>query len=144
MLRTSSPILQPIREKVEAGERLSADDGLVMYRDDVPLPELGELANVVRERKNGNFAYYKEDPLAAYLVLRDLIGYTHWKDVVFKRGKPTYCALGDGITDWAPIVKALLQDGYDGYWTMEYEEPADVEIGMRKCIDVVLEAQRGT
>ena len=58
MLRTSSPILQSIREKVEAGERLSADDGLVMYHDDVPLGELGELANVVRERKNGNFAYY--------------------------------------------------------------------------------------
>ena len=28
MLRTSSPILKPIREKVEAGERLSLDDGL--------------------------------------------------------------------------------------------------------------------
>ena len=48
------PILKPIREKVEAGERLSLDDGLVLERPDVPLPELGELANLVRERKNGN------------------------------------------------------------------------------------------
>jgi aminodeoxyfutalosine synthase len=58
MLRTSSEILQPIREKVEAGERLSFDDGLTLYRDDAPLAEVGELANLVRERKNGNAAYY--------------------------------------------------------------------------------------
>src|SRR6187401_1289504 len=58
MLRTSTPILKPIREKVEAGERLSLEDGLLLERPDVPLPEVGELANLVRERKNGNNAYY--------------------------------------------------------------------------------------
>jgi len=58
MLRTSTPILAPIREKVEAGERLTLDDGVLLYDNGVPLPELGELANLVRERKNGNFAYY--------------------------------------------------------------------------------------
>ena len=45
MLRTSSEILRPIREKVEAGERLSFDDGLTLYSDAAPLPEVGELAN---------------------------------------------------------------------------------------------------
>ncbi len=58
MLRTSSPILKPIRDKVEAGERLSLDEGVLLYSPAVPLPELGELANLVRERKNGNCAYY--------------------------------------------------------------------------------------
>src|SRR5258708_489435 len=58
MLRTSSLVLKPIREKVEAGQRLTLDDGLVLERPDVPLPEVGELANLVRERKNGNAAYY--------------------------------------------------------------------------------------
>ena len=58
MLRTTSPILKPIRDKVEAGERLAADEGLLLESPDVPLPELGELANLVRERKNGNAAYY--------------------------------------------------------------------------------------
>jgi aminodeoxyfutalosine synthase len=58
MKRSSSPSLHSIREKVEAGQRLSLDDGLVLERPDVPLPELGELANLVRERKNGNAAYY--------------------------------------------------------------------------------------
>src|SRR5437870_5134799 len=46
--------LAVIREKVEAGERLSFDDGLFLY-DEADLFTLGELANRVRERKNGHF-----------------------------------------------------------------------------------------
>ena len=50
----SHSLLQPIREKVEAGERLSFDDGLQLYAPEVALAEIGELANLVRERINGN------------------------------------------------------------------------------------------
>src|SRR5579871_6220797 len=46
-----------IRDKVEAGTRLSFEDGVFLY-DQADLFTLGELANIVRERKNGNFAYY--------------------------------------------------------------------------------------
>src|SRR5262245_30801089 len=49
--------LQEIREKVNAGDRLSFDDGLFLDTE-ADLFTLGELANVVRERKNGNVAYY--------------------------------------------------------------------------------------
>src|SRR3954451_21116683 len=49
--------LSEIRDKVEAGQRLSFDDGVYLY-ENVDLSTLGELANLVRERKNGNFAYY--------------------------------------------------------------------------------------
>jgi aminodeoxyfutalosine synthase len=49
--------LAAIREKVAGGERLSADDGLFLA-EEVDLFTLGELANTVRERKNGQFAYY--------------------------------------------------------------------------------------
>jgi aminodeoxyfutalosine synthase len=49
--------LQNIRAKVEAGRRLSFDDGLFL-EEQVDLFTLGELANLVRERKNGNAAYY--------------------------------------------------------------------------------------
>src|SRR5437016_9327641 len=49
--------LAAIREKVEAGARLSFDDGMYLS-ESADLFTLGELANVVRERKNGNFAYY--------------------------------------------------------------------------------------
>src|SRR5262245_46383580 len=49
--------LQEIRRKVEAGQRLSFDDGLILETE-ADLFTLGELANVVRERKNGNIGYY--------------------------------------------------------------------------------------
>src|SRR5215471_7142749 len=49
--------LSAIRDKVEAGQRLSFDDGVYLYEQVDPLT-LGELANIVRERKNGNVAYY--------------------------------------------------------------------------------------
>jgi aminodeoxyfutalosine synthase len=52
------PSLESIRKKVAAGERLSADDGIFLYRPDVPLGEVGVLANLVRERKNGDRTYY--------------------------------------------------------------------------------------
>jgi len=49
--------LAVIREKVEAGQRLSFDDGVFLY-DQADLFTLGDLANQVRQRKNGNYTYY--------------------------------------------------------------------------------------
>ena len=43
-----------IRDKVESEERLTLDDGIFLYDEAVPLQAVGELANLVRERKNGN------------------------------------------------------------------------------------------
>jgi aminodeoxyfutalosine synthase len=54
---TSDTRLAVIRDKVEAGERLTFDDGLFL-EEHADLFTLGELANLVRERKNGNRAYY--------------------------------------------------------------------------------------
>jgi aminodeoxyfutalosine synthase len=53
----TSARLAEIRGKVEAGTRLSFDDGLFLDRH-ADLFTLGELANTVRERKNGDVAYY--------------------------------------------------------------------------------------
>ena len=47
-----------IRDKVESEERLTLDDGIFLYDPAVPLAEIGALANLVRERKNGNVGYY--------------------------------------------------------------------------------------
>jgi aminodeoxyfutalosine synthase len=47
-----------IRDKVEADERLTLEDGIFLYEPDVPLQAVGELANLVRERKNGNLGYF--------------------------------------------------------------------------------------
>src|SRR6476660_1962583 len=49
--------LRPIAEKIEAASRISESDALTLYRSS-DLNALGMLANVVRERKNGNFATY--------------------------------------------------------------------------------------
>jgi aminodeoxyfutalosine synthase len=49
--------LSSIRTKVEAGQRLSFDDGMCLEQH-ADLFTLGELANLVRERRNGNRTYY--------------------------------------------------------------------------------------
>ena len=49
--------LADIHDKVLNGQRLSLDDGLRLYACD-DLPVLGYLANIVRERKSGDTAYY--------------------------------------------------------------------------------------
>jgi aminodeoxyfutalosine synthase len=137
MLRTSSTILQPIREKVEAGERLSLEDGILLYSREVPLPELGELANLVRERKNGNFAYYNINThlnptnvcvyrctfCAFRADLRDAKGYWMTDEQILARGQE---AVDAGSTEmhivgglhhqakyeWYRKVVSLLHDHY--------------------------------
>ncbi len=137
MLRTSSPILTAIREKVEAGERLTLDDGVLLYQHEVPLPELGELANLVRERKNGNFAYYNINThlnptnvcvyrctfCAFRADLRDAKGYWMNDEQILARGQE---AVDSGSTemhivgglhhqakyDWYRRVISLLRDNY--------------------------------
>jgi aminodeoxyfutalosine synthase len=49
--------LRPIAEKVEAQQRISETDALSLYQAN-DLNALGMIANVVRERKNGNDATY--------------------------------------------------------------------------------------
>jgi aminodeoxyfutalosine synthase len=49
--------LKPIADKVLAGERLSTDDGIALYRSP-DLLAVGWLANHVRERRHGNITYY--------------------------------------------------------------------------------------
>jgi aminodeoxyfutalosine synthase len=49
--------LRPIAEKVEARQRISEAEALALYRAN-DLNALGMIANVVRERKNGNYATY--------------------------------------------------------------------------------------
>jgi aminodeoxyfutalosine synthase len=49
--------LRPIAEKVEAQQRISEAEALALYRAN-DINALGMIANVVRERKNGNYATY--------------------------------------------------------------------------------------
>ncbi|MYE88369.1 aminofutalosine synthase MqnE [Candidatus Poribacteria bacterium] len=49
--------LHPIYEKIQADERLSFEDGVRLY-ETPDINGVGYLANIVRERQNGNVAYY--------------------------------------------------------------------------------------
>jgi len=55
--QTDDPRLSPIREKVLAGQRLSPDDALTLYRT-ADILAVGWLANHVRERMHGNSTYF--------------------------------------------------------------------------------------
>jgi aminodeoxyfutalosine synthase len=118
--------LKPIREKVEAGERLSLEDGLMLERPDVPLPELGELANLVRERKNGNAAYYNINThlnptnVCVYRCvfcafrsdLRDPRGYAMSDEQILARGAE---AVENGCTEMHIVGGLHHQRKYDWY-----------------------------
>jgi aminodeoxyfutalosine synthase len=56
-MATEASKLAAIREKVEAGVRLSFEDGLALEASN-DLFAIGSMANLVRERYNGNFGYY--------------------------------------------------------------------------------------
>ncbi|MFM7040510.1 MAG: aminofutalosine synthase MqnE [Planctomycetaceae bacterium] len=56
-ITSSIPGMQTIIDKVLSGERLSFEEGLLLD-EQCDMQTLGRLANVVRERKNGNFAWY--------------------------------------------------------------------------------------
>src|SRR3569833_618883 len=55
--RSYDPLLEPIADKVRSGQRLDAEDGLVLYRSKDVLA-VGWLANYVRERMHGDITYY--------------------------------------------------------------------------------------
>ena len=56
-LRIEDPTLQPIAEKVWAGERLSFDEGVALY-ESADLLALGYLANHAREKRHGKRTYF--------------------------------------------------------------------------------------
>ena len=54
---TTDSRLSAIAEAVESGQRVSLEDGLYLDQH-ADLLFLGHLANTIRERKNGNLAFY--------------------------------------------------------------------------------------
>ncbi len=54
---TDDPALEPIAEKVAAGQRLSFEDGLSLYRS-ADILAIGWMANSVRERLHGDLAFF--------------------------------------------------------------------------------------
>jgi aminodeoxyfutalosine synthase len=123
------PKLRAIREKVESDQRLSLEDGLVLYDPDVPLNEVGQLANLVRERWNGNAAYYNLNThlnptnVCVYRCtfcafrsdLRSPKGYVMSDQQILDRGQE---AVENGCTEMHIVGGLHHQKGYDWYLHM--------------------------
>ena len=137
MIYSVDPVLKPIREKIEAGERLSFEDGLLMYDPQTPLNDLGQLANYLREKINGNVAYfninthlnptnvciYRCNFCAFRADLKSDRGYVMSDEQILERGKE---AVENGCTemhivgglhhlkkyDWYKNIIKILHDAY--------------------------------
>ena len=100
------PELRPIHEKVAGGQRISDADALTLYasRD---LNALGAIANLVRERKNGNVATY---------LLNRYINYSNvcllsCQFCAFAAKKRDAHAFEKGIPEIVSTVQAALDQG---------------------------------
>ncbi len=126
MDRTGKTSLESIQEKVQDGERLSFDDGMLLYDPATPLQQVGRLANLVRERKNGNVAYYNINThlnptnvcvyrcnfCAFRADLRDERGYLMSDDQILARGQE---AVENGCTELHIVGGLHHQKKYDWY-----------------------------
>ena len=86
-----------------------------------------------------NFYFYGEDPLKGLRKVAKYVKYAHWKDVKKVNGKLEYCAFGEGVIDWPPIIKELSKNGYSGYYSIEYETFEDVERGTLSSLNKLKE-----
>ena len=126
MDRTGKTSLESIQEKVQDGERLTFDDGMLLYDPATPLQQVGRLANLVRERKNGNVAYYNINThlnptnvcvyrcnfCAFRADLRDERGYLMSDDQILARGQE---AVENGCTELHIVGGLHHQKKYDWY-----------------------------
>lgn len=60
LFRQQNPALQSIADKVYAGERLTAEDGLLLFEKG-SLPFVGALANFVKERLHGDAVFFNRN-----------------------------------------------------------------------------------
>ncbi len=118
--------LRVIRDKVEQGGRLDMEDGIFLYSPEVPLQEVGLLANEVRERINGNVGYYNINThlnptnvcvyrcrFCAFRSLRDLRdkGYAMSDQQILERGREAH----ENGTEMHIVGGLHHQRGYDWY-----------------------------
>ncbi|MBU6236658.1 MAG: aminofutalosine synthase MqnE [Planctomycetes bacterium] len=115
-----------IRNKVEQGGRLDLEDGIFLYSPEVPLHDIGQLANMARERMHGNVGYYNINThlnptnVCVYRCrfcafrsdLRDPKGYVMNEEQVLGRGRE---AVENGCTEMHIVGGLHHKLGYDWY-----------------------------
>jgi len=149
-LAANRPEFCSIRSKVEAGQRLSREEGEFLFRPEVDLHALGQLADLVRRRKNGNAAYYNLNahlnptnvciyrcPLCAYSRdADDPTAYVMGRDEILARGQE---AVESGSTELHIVgglhptkeyswYRAILGPPREAYPTLHLKAWTPVEI----------------
>lgn len=91
-----------------------------------------------------NFEHAGFDHLRALQVLRPLIGHVHLKGT--ENGE--CCEFGVGDIDLRPFLQSLIDGGYDGSFTVEYEGHFDrtlrLYLSMQRAAEVLDELVKGT
>jgi len=133
-LQISDARLEPIAQRVFAGERLSSEDGLALFQSH-DLLAVGWLANHVREQRHGNLCYYNVNrhinptnvcvahcKLCAFGRSPDVSGaYTMGLEEIFARGAQ---GVAEGATEFH-IVGGLHPD-------LSFEFYLDMIRGLKK------------
>lgn len=69
-----------------------------------------------------SFAAVGNDFDELYGVIRPYVRHVHIKDCRTEEGKLVQCSVGEGEIDIGAVVHRLLDDGYDGYFSLEHEK----------------------
>jgi sugar phosphate isomerase/epimerase len=85
----------------------------------------------------GNAYFDGETPFpTGYDAIKRYIEHVHVKDAHIVDGRPQWCIVGEGDVRWPDQLKALKNDGYAGYLSLEthYNAPPSKEATSRECI----------
>ncbi|HJA93466.1 MAG TPA: sugar phosphate isomerase/epimerase [Candidatus Eisenbergiella merdipullorum] len=69
-----------------------------------------------------SWLWHGDDFIPFYEALRSWIRHVHVKDCTLENGKPELCLPGEGVIPLKAMIKRLQQDGYDGYYSFEWEK----------------------
>lgn len=79
-----------------------------------------------------NFAKAGVDPLQALEAVRPFVGHVHLKGL----SNGEYCEFGQGDIDLRPVLASLLEGGYGGAFTVEYEGPFDGTVRLYRSLQL--------
>lgn len=92
-----------------------------------------------------------EQPQETWAALGSRIKYTHWKDSLPNKEKPSgfsYCLTGEGDIPLKEIYQLLVNAGYDGWFTFEWEKKwhpdiAEPEVALPQYVEYMRKMEQG-
>lgn len=85
----------------------------------------------------GNFLRANEDPVSSVKKLVHLAVHTHIKDFKKVKGKTVPTVLGEGDVNLDGCLRTLKENGYQGYFSLEYEAEVDSKTGVERSLQTL-------